>query len=183
MTMVPHSGNLCSGLCRQPCKHADCWQCNEGTEAYAVSQGAKVEDARAVSRLNELAVAAESATKEDKAKAKLRAAGATDADIAAVAKLAGYTGSYSIDPEVPKDALQSGSVLTADMIRQAAQRIGENAAAEMDRQVMGILNPATYKELVQGEFLPEPDTTVNFGKGLTLDRGGYVRFRGMVLDA
>lgn len=26
---VPHSGNLCSGLCRAPCGHNDCWQCNE----------------------------------------------------------------------------------------------------------------------------------------------------------
>lgn len=29
MAKVPHSGNSCSGLCRPPCEHADCWQCRE----------------------------------------------------------------------------------------------------------------------------------------------------------
>jgi len=32
MTPVPHSGNLCSGLCRTPCIHFDCWQCDEERE-------------------------------------------------------------------------------------------------------------------------------------------------------
>lgn len=29
MGLVPHSGNRCSGLCRTPCDHTDCWQCVE----------------------------------------------------------------------------------------------------------------------------------------------------------
>lgn len=27
--VIPHSGNVCSGLCRAPCGHADCWQCEK----------------------------------------------------------------------------------------------------------------------------------------------------------
>lgn len=29
MTEVNHSGNICSGLCPTPCRHPDCWQCQE----------------------------------------------------------------------------------------------------------------------------------------------------------
>ena len=47
MTAVPHSGNLCSGLCMTPCAHTDCWQCQAvHTERRFASAGAVLQDAK-----------------------------------------------------------------------------------------------------------------------------------------
>lgn len=47
MTAVPHSGNLCSGLCMTPCAHTDCWQCQGvHTERRFASAGAVLQEAK-----------------------------------------------------------------------------------------------------------------------------------------
>lgn len=47
MTAVPHSGNLCSGLCMTPCAHTDCWQCQGvHTERRFASAGAVLREAK-----------------------------------------------------------------------------------------------------------------------------------------
>lgn len=50
---VPHSGNKCSGLCRPPCDHPDCWQCAEGRS--------RAQDMAAAQRLMAMTKAAEKA--------------------------------------------------------------------------------------------------------------------------
>lgn len=47
---VPHSGNLCSGLCRPPCPHEDCWQCADGRQ--------RRRDELAVQKLHQMDVSA-----------------------------------------------------------------------------------------------------------------------------
>jgi len=47
MTGIPHSGNLCSGLCMTPCAHTDCWQCQVvHTERRFASAGAVLQEAK-----------------------------------------------------------------------------------------------------------------------------------------
>lgn len=41
MGLVPHSGNRCSGLCRTPCDHTDCWQCVEVRDEAVASETLK----------------------------------------------------------------------------------------------------------------------------------------------
>lgn len=35
MNAIQHSGNACSGMCRPPCGHEGCWQCDEGLDKTA----------------------------------------------------------------------------------------------------------------------------------------------------
>lgn len=63
---VPHSGNLCSGLCRTPCDHPSCWQCVEVKDKAAVEHTLK----NAMSQLQ--ALTADHRTKAQKAYQNLR---------------------------------------------------------------------------------------------------------------
>ena len=102
MGIVPHSGNLCSGLCADAdwdgrngiCDHEDCWQCaaKPGAARYWTRRHAQQEAIRKrleaslrmpTLRREQEAIRKEDIRQADAVKAALKAKGVTDEDMAA----------------------------------------------------------------------------------------------------
>jgi len=94
---IPHSGNLCSGLCAKPCGHIGCWQCGSPSEedarAFEEMTGKPYPTGPQTLREVHDRIVSEKLAMEKLARKKLKSAGATDEDIEAAEELLAMRGS------------------------------------------------------------------------------------------
>jgi hypothetical protein len=139
MTAVPHSGNDCSGLCRMPCLHVGCWQC----EARSITEWT----GQIIGRLQSKYVAPEmfaALTPEDRETTKI-----TRKALEGLAKRAGIEMWWNDGDPIFMEggATKSTHERAIDVIPQsdidaAARRIAAGAAQTMDEIVDDLLSQA-----------------------------------------
>lgn len=137
---IPHSGNYCSGLCRAPCGHLDCWQCEKvlKEEAEKAVKAAQAKIAKA-SKTVYPGVPRSTTVTYKQAFAEVQTTTITRAALEALCERAGLDVDWNGgDPIIREKKDKKGRHLNdvpRDPLAEAAQRIAEGAAMTMDRVV------------------------------------------------